>query len=200
MKLNEALSSVKASLPNDNDILKIIDICQLFPKENSWRTWIDGQGNCITLTQNKKIICSKYKLLTYEDTVITDLYCRAPIEKLSKCSTWVFIIFGKDIDSGIDVIYIWFLGIDNRLRLSYFDGKNWIENQPPLSCGIKTLQVLVKNFDISDYNVVLNGQLCDNKQVNLSIAMKWPPSSSAKSELLLNNNDLAQKVFDTCEI
>ena len=91
---NEAFQSIKAFLPNDKIITTIIDICDLYPIEKSWRKWTDHLGNFLQV-RNRRII-SFSQDPSKNDKIITDIYFKATPERLSKISSWVFISFGKD--------------------------------------------------------------------------------------------------------
>jgi hypothetical protein len=141
MKLdyNKCITNVKAFLPNDKEIIKIIKLCRLEPLNNNWRIWTDNSGNLLTISKNRKIHSRKtddYSLKA------DDLYLKASAKDIAKISRWAMISIGDN-----DCL-LWFLGVDDRLRhVSYMSGL-WTENKPPLSSGIGSLKTIVQYIDI----------------------------------------------------
>jgi hypothetical protein len=187
---------VRAAYPEDLEVVKIIEICHLYPQED-WRHWTDYQGYHLTLTQDQRVLINRNYVLSSDQTIITDLYHKAPVSKLSQESFWAFIVFGEGNESQEEIIYLWLLGRDQRLRLACFDHGDWLEPQPPLSCGIQTLRVLVKNFDVTNFREVLNHQLQGPvpAQVLKAWATIWPLKNDFKLELLANNKRLADQLL-----
>ena len=47
--------NIKAFLPKDEDIIKIIDVCDLKPLDNNWKQLYDSYGNCLSISDSKAI-------------------------------------------------------------------------------------------------------------------------------------------------
>ena len=173
MKRKQAIESVKAFLPNDKHIEKIINICDLYPVENSWKKWTDHLGSYIKLHKNKKVIAYIYSSKDTSEYIVTDLYFKSPPSSIVKISKWAFISFAQTGDIP-NIIFIWFLGNDNRLRLlSYKDGI-WTRNHPPLISGIKALRFIIDNFNYNGQVKTLPLQGPLKAKIIYSYAMNLP--------------------------
>jgi len=197
----QALASVAAFLPDAPEIKDIIEICDLYPTK-SWRQWTDHLGNHIKITNNKKIVSTENVTKNNEEHIITDIYFNSPPDKISQMSDWAFISFGRDNDNQFNICFMWFLGIDGRLRLLSVLKDSWNKNQAPLICGINTLRPIVKNINIENYKAVdilrIKGPIA--AKVTKSWATKWPPSDELKKKMRSYSKSLTDKIIKDCKI
>ena len=140
-----AIVNVKAFLPEDKEIIQIIDMCNLDPDGDSWLKWSDSNGNYLHIKKDKTVVSNKDSPTKKKIRLIKDIHFKAPIDVISKNSKWALICFAEssvnipsfhNISPGINIAFIWFFGIDNKLRLSTFIQNEWIENQSPLITSI----------------------------------------------------------------
>lgn len=194
----KALANVEAYLSR-NDVFNIIKICNLYPI-NTWRQWTDLMGNSINIINKNKIKSTSNSLENNERTV-TDLYYRSPPAMISKMSKWAFISFGRG-NNNINVVFIWFLGKDERLRLLSITDDKWNVNQPPLMCGLDTLRPIIRNLNIDNYcrADILRVVGPDAAKITRSWATIWPSSDSFKNEILSFNHFLGSKIIKDCEV
>lgn len=189
----EALASVNAFLPNDELVGIIIKLCNLHPVGKSWRKWTDHLGNFLQIYNNKKVVSFSQNPLG-NDEIITDVYFKAPPEKLAHISNWAFVSFGKGQTDSFNTLYIWFLGIDNRLRFCSFHNGKWLKNEPPLISGIDTLRPVLKNLGIKGFRQAdilhIKGPVAIN--ITRSWATEWPPDQELISEMQRCNQMLAK--------
>lgn len=196
MQKIQALESVKAFLPNDNEIEIIIKACDLYPLGNSWRKWTDHLGSYIQIYNNKKVASFIYSPYDKSEKIVTDLYFQSSVRSISALSKYAFISFGKDNDNIFNICFIWFLGSDGRLRLlSYSDG-TWQKNSPPLISGINTLRPIIKSFNIDSYEQAdilrIQGPVAAN--MTKSWATTWPPCQGLKNKMILFNAELGNEI------
>ncbi|KKN66644.1 hypothetical protein LCGC14_0469790 [marine sediment metagenome] len=194
MQKDRALESVKAFLPNDNEIETIIKVCDLYPVENSWRKWTDHLGSYIQIHNNKKIVSFAHSPYDKSERIATDLYFKSPPETISKLSEWAFISFGKNNEDILNICFIWFLGANNRLRLLSYSNNKWQRNYPPLISGIDTLRPIIRSFDIASYRQAdilrIQGPLAAN--MVKSWATAWPPCDKFVDKIM--DYDLGKKI------
>jgi len=140
MKLdyNKCLINVKAFLPDDKEIIKIIKLCYLEPVKNNWRIWSDNQGNIITLFKNRVVISRKINNYLLK---ADDLYLKSPAESIIENSRWAMICLEEDN------CVIWLLGVDSRLRHIHYTNGVWIGNVPPMNNGINSIRTVIENLD-----------------------------------------------------
>lgn len=189
----KALASVRAFLPNDKCIASIINLCDLYPVNDSWRHWTDHLGNFIKIHNTKRVVSFTNDPIDHKDMIVTDIYFKATPVKISSLSKWAFISFGKDQTHSFNSLYIWFLGRDDRLRfLSYNNGK-WLKNEPPLVSGIDTLRPVLRNLDIKGYRqsdiLRIKGPIA--MDITKSWATVWPPPDGVVEEMGLFNEQLS---------
>ena len=201
-----AIVNVKAFLPKDQEIIQIIDMCNLNPDGDSWLKWSDSNGNYLHIKKDKTVVSNKESPTKKKPRLIKDIHFKAPIDVISKNSKWALICFAEGSSPGLpllNVVFIWFLGIDNKLRLSTFVQNGWIENQPPLVTSITTLRTIVKHLDIDKYCVV---KLSDIKEplsstfVKKAWATPWPPSKNMILDMMLTYQPLARYITNDCNL
>jgi hypothetical protein len=207
-----AIVNVKAFLPEDKEIIQIIDMCNLDPDGDSWLKWSDSNGNYLYIKKDKTVVSNKESPTKKRTRLIKDIHFKAPIDVISKNSKWALICFAETVNirqgiksalSGINIAFIWFLGIDNKLRLTTFIQNEWIENQPPLTTGITTLRTIVKHLNISNYCMI---KIADIKEpLSVAFAKKvwatpWPPSKNMILDMMLTYQPLARHVTNDCNL
>ena len=190
----KALESIKAFLPDDKLVGKIIELCDLHPIDKSWRKWTDHLGNFLQI-RNKKVISFSQDPLGNEE-IITDIYFKASPNKLSQISDWAFVSFGKDQTNSFNALYMWFLGRDKRLRFCSFHNGYWLKNEPPLISGVDTLRPVLKNLNVNGYrqaNILhIKGPIAID--ITRSWATQWPPKQKLIDEMNRCNQTLAKVV------
>lgn len=198
VKLTEtekALVSLKAFLPQDQEICKLIQLCNLQPLKD-WRHWTDFLGHNLIVAESKKISIFKEHPLTPTEKIITDIYYKSYPKQITKISKRAIIIFGEEDKHG-DLCFIWLIGRDDKLRLVTFAKNQWIENYPPLSCGMKTLRFIVKQLLVEQVRSIDHKNLQGPLACNLIKA--WvspiPVDKNIKLDMLLTNNVLANKIL-----
>ena len=98
--------------------------------------------------------------------------------------------------------FIWFMGYDARLRLMAISNRTWLENSPPLSCGIDTLRPILRDLNVEGYRVadILNIKGPVPATMLRSWATTWPPSEKLKQEMISFSSELGEKIIKDCEI
>lgn len=134
MKRIQAIESLKAFVQND-DIINLIQWCDLFPIDSSWRRWTDHLGNFIKV-RNNRTITSVENSAQQPKYIITDIFFKAHPFKIASLSKRAFII------TRADEYFVWFLGKDNRLRL-VTKRKTWTTNLSPLHLGADALLLVI---------------------------------------------------------
>jgi hypothetical protein len=201
MNYNEALVNVQAYLPNDKEIIKIIEICSLTPIEGSWRIWTDNGGHLLIIKKNRKVIARR---ILSDNLIIKDLYHKSSAKQISKTSKFaMFSIAKTKEDSTTNICYIWFLGNDNKLRLLCFLKNEWVDNQMPLGCGLKTLRFLVRHLDIENYKAVRGHRSIKGTYtgtVEKSWLTKWEPKRTLLLDMLLTSRNMMNRILTDCGV
>ena len=167
-------------------------MCRLYPL-NGWRKWTDHLGNYLQIQNNKKTVSFEHSPVEPDKEIITDLYFKSHPQKIARISNWAFISFGQD-DSQEEIYFIWFLGRDNRLRLTVMQNEKWLRNFPPLICGTDTLVPIIQNISVEDYRradiLSINGPIA--AQIKKSWATKCPASLEFLQEVEKYNSNLKE--------
>lgn len=146
---NKALVSLQAFLPEDKEIVRILNICEMTPGKN-WRYWTNNQGLGIKISSKKTISTYAPKL-----QFISDLHFKSSPKKVASISKLVLI------EDPVTSFLFW--GRDDRLRLFvYNQGWERISLQNVL---ISTLRAMVKNEFVEDFIKIKVGWITT-----------WPPS------------------------
>jgi hypothetical protein len=196
MDIDKSLVSLRAFIPDDQEVVQIIQLCSLYPT-NSWRHWTDYLGHNLVITENKKVVVFKEHPLAPVEKIITDIYHKSYPQQLAQISKRVVIAFGEEDKFG-DVCLIWFLGKDNKLRMSLFSKGQWIDNPPPLSSGVKTLRFIVKHLGVEQPES-LDSKYVQSSFLACKITKIWgsnlPMDKNIKLDMLLQNSILASKIL-----
>jgi hypothetical protein len=147
IKHKRLLSSLKAFLPNDKEIIQIIKYCQLSPVDKAWDKWQDIAGNTLNISRLKNISVKIIEKHPKEKQKITDIHLKSPPKSIFKRSPYCLISLDKN-----DTLYLLMLDND-KIRYSIFN-KQWLENEFPITSNIKFLRVFFKNIKIQDYKEV----------------------------------------------
>lgn len=188
MNLSKAIVNIKAFLPEDEDIIKIIDVCNLKPLNADWRIIFDPYGNSLSFKKDKTIFTN----INDNPNTIQDIYFKSHPKTISSKSNWSMISLTEN-----DSFFVWFLGVDNKLRSCCYMNDEWQENKPPLVCGINTLRKIVQSFDVDDYNVIMGSSIhgpYDGKVIKTWVT-EWPPSVNMMLDLNLTNKQFGQKLI-----
>ena len=134
--------------------------------------WFDEFGNSLSITKNKRIQITYNDLrLDRKKIVTTDLYYGLSIDRITKMSRLVHLIFGKDEDLYQDCSLLTFLGIDEHLR-SYLHWYGEWQQVSPLVLGMRGLKTIASHLDVKHYRQVGNkensGLPCISAQTWLS--------------------------------
>lgn len=175
MRREQALASLQAFLPNDNEIVKIINFCDLDPiNPDNWRIWGNEYSFFIKVKKNKKLLISWQE----EDFLAPkkDLYAYANIKDVANISKTLLFIAEEDIAEDNYCFSFLFLGKDEKLRYRRYV-KNIYRNDPPLSLSIDDIRTLIKNENINGYKPVLS-----NKKNAKAWITSWPPKSDFYQE------------------
>jgi hypothetical protein len=141
------LISAKAFLPDEKLLEQIINTCHLKPDSNNWRVWIDDAGNKLIIKKNKSMRLHAARMEGVTPTT-TDLFFQSKPQNIARHSVWIHALTARADDTR--VAYVWFMGHDLKLRLSYFIENVWNCNYPPLQSGIQTLKKVIQSYLTDD--------------------------------------------------
>ncbi len=181
----QAIVSIKACYPDNNEILNIIESCNLEPIQNSWRMWTDNRGYNLIIKNDKTAIIRQS---SNSQIVIKDIYLKSLPKQIADNSKWSMISLTES-----ENVFVWFWGKDDKLRLSCYMNGKW-ENKPPLSSGINTLRSIVRNLDVETYNSI-KGISWPEENIVKTLISKWPPHTNMKLDMLMTNKEIGQKIL-----
>lgn len=203
MDFKKALVNIKAFLPEDKEILKIIEVCDLEPTDD-WKVWTDHYGHNLIVKNNKTVTSKTKNPIIKFPIKIKDIYFKSSARQIAYNSKWVMISLAESVQDSIpNICFIWFLGVDNRLRLLCYMRNSWVENKMPLSSGVHTLRLIVKNFEVSGYKVIIGSRYINGPyegNVVKSWVSQWPPPSNMQLDILLTNRTIGQKILKDCGV
>lgn len=204
MDYQRAIVNVKAFLPDDNEIIKIIEICDLEPVGESWRLWTDNHGNNLVIKNNKTVISKKINPVARQPIKIKDIHFKSSAKQIAANSKFAMISLAESLEDSIpNICFLWFLGFDDRLRLVCYVRDSWLENKPPLSSGVGALRTIVQNLDIEGYKVIMGSRYIKGPydgNVVKSWVVKWPPPSNMQLDILLTNRTIGEKILKDCGV
>ena len=187
MKRANALASLTAFLPDQQDIIKIVELCRLFPMKKSWRKWTDHLGNYLQVHNNKRVVSFEHHPEEIKDTQVTDIFYKSHPKKIANISKHAFIAKGEN-DQNEKSVFVWFLGNDDRLRLVTSNNNVWIRNYSPMICGIDTLRPIVRSLSTDKLTLVpilkITGAVAS--RISKSWSTPWP---------LLEHNSEIEKIL-----
>lgn len=198
-EIEKQIVSLTAFLPEDKDVLDIIQLCHLYPVE-SWKNWTDYLGWTLGIADNKKVIIHRDLPFSYDEYFITDLFYKSHPSKLFSNSSKVVIALADSNKN--DTAFVWLLGKDKRLRMATFSGK-WIENISPLLSGMKTLRIVLKALKEENPGPIETDYKELRGALPASIIRAWsttlPITANVKLDMMLTNNILASKILKDLE-
>lgn len=148
MNRQQCLASLQAFLPDDKEIIRIINACDLDPIDETnsgWRGWQNQYSPYIKVQKNKKLV-TRWK---GENFFVPkkDLYAYSSAQDVARISkTLLFIADG-------DCFCFLFMGKDDKLRYRRYI-KGMYLNDPPLHVPIDDIRTLIKNENIDGYKSV----------------------------------------------
>lgn len=131
--LTKAFVNVQAYLPEDQEIIKIIKLCNLKPKDFLWKIWID-EFNYYLHFQNHKALVKRKNIEGKPE--ISDLYFKSRVDQITSNALHHMTIIYSDES------YIWMIGHDDKIRC-FNSGKR----VSPLILGLSPLRILVQNLN-----------------------------------------------------
>lgn len=175
----QALTSLQAYLPNDTEIVRIINMCCLNPI-GGWRVWQNEYSPFIKVQNNKKISIGYKGENFFEDK--NDLYAYSNAASVAKISKKLLLIKEKDCFCFL------FWGNDNQLRYRRQLNDNSkllvpFRNNVPLVVPIEDIRTFIKQEHIDGH-------------VKVSLISKhtmgwvtcWPPKSEFYNEVKKETN------------
>lgn len=142
INFEKSIVTLKAFLPDDNEIESIIRFCDLLPITN-WKFWGNGHSPSIKVAKTKNLICRyRQKVIA---PITEDLYGFADTRTIADISNVCLFINDPD-DSDIFL----FLGRDDKkLRLSRFLVKTeeW-KRDFPLTLPLDDIRTIIRNQDV----------------------------------------------------
>lgn len=190
MNRKQALTSLQAYLPEDKEIIKIINLCDLHPvneSSNGWREWCNQYSPYIKIQKNKKIV-TRWKGQDWFASQ-NDLYAYACPQEIAKLSKKLLFIADKDC------FCLLFWGNDNRFRYRrYFDGMCW--NDPPLFLPVDDLRSFIKLENVESFEKIQTTK----KTSAQAWITSWPPTKEFCQEIkgITCNNQVESLISDFC--
>jgi len=172
MKFREKMLASARAFAKEKNIEDIINLCYLSPAED-WHEWFDEDKNLLQLQKNAS--CHIYPS-NYEHLMTTDIYRKSRPFQIANASYWGMFCFKKNLAD------VFFLGIDERLRLSCFEHGLWVKNKLPLTAKLQPLKKIIENMSIpifkeiklSSYDYVCSAEL---NMENIHMIRKVPNST-----------------------
>lgn len=182
----QALASIQAYLPEDTEIVKILNYCDLNPIDG-WRIWQNEYSPYIKVQKDKKIGI-RFK---EEDYFVPkmDLYAYSKTYDVAKISKKLLFILNEN-----NCLSFLFLGNDDKLRYRRYSNSIYI-NEPPLFVPIEDIRVFIKHENIDGHCSVKLA-----KKQSLGWVTSWPPSTRFYQEIKkeICNNQLESLIQDFC--
>lgn len=140
MNREQALISLQAFLPDDKEIIRIINFCDLDPI-GGWRIWQNQYSPYIRVQKNKKIMLYH----KHENFFVTskDLYAYSSIDNIAEISKKLLFTISKNQRCFL------FWGIDDKLRCRISLEKRYF-NEAPLSMPLEDIRTLLKHEFVDD--------------------------------------------------
>lgn len=189
MTRDQALASVQAYLPDDKEIIRIINLCHLNPIDdytNGWREWKNHYSPRLIVQKNKKLTI-KYKEADFKSS---DIYEYSSLNDISKMSKKLLFI-DANLAKGHCFCFL-FWGKDDRLRYRRYLDDMWFKD-PPISLPLEDIRILVKNECIDGYcSFVPVKNLKQSHKKSFQPAKgwvtSWPPSKEFYEEIIKETN------------
>lgn len=199
MTRDQALISVQACLPDDKEIVKLINLCKLDPVDNStncWREWKNHFSPRLIIQKNKKIAI-KYKGADFKSS---DIYEYSSLNDISKISKKLLFIDANRA-RGHCFCFL-FLGNDDRLRYWRHLDDIWFKD-PPISLPLEDIKSLIRNEGVEGYCSIIPADNMKNSHKKSFRPAKgwvtsWPPNKEFYDEIMIETDiskTKAVKVF-----
>ena len=170
MNRAQALASLQAFLPEDKEIVKIVNLCDLQPNE-TWRVWENQYSPYLKVQKNKKLVtlCKGTDFFSPK----TDLYAYASPEDVANISDKLLFL----AEGNCFCFLFW--GKDNLLRYRrYLDGLCCYD--PPLFLPIEDIRTLVKHEKIEGHIKITPSK----GQKTIGWVTSWPPKKSFHQDIV----------------
>lgn len=176
-----SLVNVQAYLPNDTEIIRIINGCALSSK-GDWRIWQNSESPYLKIGKNRELHL-RYK--QEDEFHPEDIYRNAPPEVLAEISKTALLI---QIERSMSFI---FMGSDGLIRTAKCG--SWWKRDPPLFYHVEDLRTLIKHE-----NVELAQPVPCYWSTGKGWVTPWPPSRDFVTELEKENacNNLAKSLIE----
>lgn len=186
----QALISLQAFLPEDREIVKIVNYCDLDPIDSTnagWKIWQNRYSPYLKIQNNKKIIIHWKE----EDFLAPkkDLYAYSGAQDIARISKVLLFITHNEC------FHFLFLGKDNKLRYRQYLEGTYL-NKPPLQVPLEDVRTLIKNENIIGHKSI---QLI--KGPARGWMTSWPPERSFYQELKKETkicNSPAESLIQEC--
>lgn len=192
MNRTQALVSLQAYLPEDQEIVTILNLCDLHPVDETsagWRQWQNQYAPYIKVQKNKKLVI-RWKGEEFFARK-NDLYAYTNVIQIANMSKKLFLIKDKNC------LCFLFWGQDDKLRYRrYFQDKLTLQGtwwtDPPLSLPITDLRTIVKYEKIEGHHQVPLAK----KTKGTGWITSWPPSDSFSQEVMNNTTNCQSSIID----
>jgi hypothetical protein len=192
---HKAIVSAKAFVKDSKTFESIVKLCALKPENDSWVRWHDDGNNILRIQKNNSFHIYPSSKISLGK--ITDLYRKSRPKYIAKDSHWAMFSFGYD-EFDNEATIAWFIGNDERLRVSFFVEECWVENHLPLLSGAKILKKISEEKYSKEFRQI-NIPSSMNLNIQKTFTMSWPPSTRQLEKLELIQKSTLQ-VLKVCGI
>lgn len=198
MNKQQALASLQAYLPDDAEIVKIINLCDLEPENDTtsgWRVWVNEYYPTLKVQKNKKVVIRKKHTDPFAEK--KDLYAFSNVRDVAKISKALLFI-AEDAKHSKDCFCFLFWGKDGRLRYRRCINGMFFSD-PPLSLPLEDVRSLVKNENIDGHKKIQ----CAKKS-GIGWVTSWPPKKEFYQEIVKEtkvcNSPAESLILDFCDM
>ncbi len=189
MNRKQALASLQAFLPEDKEIIKMINLCDLHPIDESpsgWRKWCNQYSPYISVQKNKKLV-TRWKGQNWFATQ-NDLYAYSEPQQLAKMSKKLLFITEKDC------FCLLFWGNDNIFRYRRYFSESMCFSDPPLFLPIEDLRKFIKLESIDNFEKIR----LTKKSSASGWVTSWPPKKEFYQEIkgIVCNNQVESLILE----
>lgn len=170
MQRNQALASLQAFLPEDKEIVKILNLCDLHPND-TWRIWENQYSPYLKVQKNKKLV-TRWKGTDFFSPK-TDLYAYASPTDVAGISDKLLFL-AED-----NCFCFLFWGKDNLLRYRRRLNGLWCYD-PPLFLPIEDIRTFVKHEKIEGHVKIKPSK----GQKPTGWITSWPPKKSFHQDII----------------
>ncbi len=183
MLREQALASLQAFLPEDKEIIKIINLCDLH-SNNTWRVWENQYSPYLKIQKNKKLVTLKKESDIF--SLKTDLYAYASPIDVADISNKLLLLIDEDR------LCFLFWGKDDLFRYRQFQNGMWCHDSP-LVLPIEDIRTFVKHEKIEGYLKIY----FKREQPTFGWITSWPPKKSLHQDISkeICQNQIIDKLF-----